>query len=78
MSEQALKNILSRVLNIPADSIDQDTSASTIFSWDSLNHMIIIGALRDELSCAIPLNEIKDSMSFSYLLNLVLQQADNQ
>ena len=62
-------NLLAELLNVPADSITEDTKASDIESWDSLNHVLIIGALEERLGIVIPLDDAVEITSVKELLD---------
>ena len=61
-------NLLAELLNVPADTITEDTKASDIESWDSLNHVLIIGALEERLGIVIPLDDAAEITSVKELL----------
>lgn len=44
-NEDRLKQVLSDVLKISADGIDDDTSVDTVEKWDSLSHLNLVLAL---------------------------------
>ena len=44
--EQAVKRVMSDILNIDLDSIDDGTSTDNTDSWDSANHIQLVLALR--------------------------------
>ena len=61
-------NLLAELLNVPADTITEETKASDIESWDSLNHVLIIGALEERLGIVIPLDDAAEITSVKELL----------
>ena len=68
MKEQIIE-LLAELLNVPADTITEDTMASDIESWDSLNHVLIIGALEERLGIVIPLDEAAEIAGVKELLD---------
>ena len=60
-------NLLAELLNVPADTITEYTKASDIESWDSLNHVLIIGALEERLGIVIPLDDAAEITSVKEL-----------
>ena len=68
MKEQIIE-LLAELLNVPADTITEDTMASDIESWDSLNHVLIIGALEERLNIVIPLDEAAEITGVKELLD---------
>lgn len=67
--KQQIIDLLSEILNVPADTITEDTNASDIDSWDSLNHVLIIGALEERLGIVIPLDDAVEITSVRELLD---------
>ena len=61
-------HLLAELLNVPADTITEETKASDIESWDSLNHVLIIGALEERLGIVIPLDDAAEITSVKELL----------
>ncbi|MBR0171874.1 MAG: acyl carrier protein [Lachnospiraceae bacterium] len=68
MKDQIIE-LLAELLNVPADTITEDTMASDIESWDSLNHVLIIGALEERLGIVIPLDEAAEITGVKELLD---------
>lgn len=68
MREQIIE-LLAELLNVPTDTITEDTMASDIESWDSLNHVLIIGALEERLGIVIPLDEAAEITGVKELLD---------
>jgi acyl carrier protein len=54
---------MSRVLNVPADRIADDSSPETIKEWDSLRHMSLILALEEELGVRFGADDIPSLVS---------------
>jgi len=46
--KEKVYQILSQVLNVPIEEINEDSSPDTIEDWDSLRHMNLILALEEE------------------------------
>jgi acyl carrier protein len=64
--EDRIKAVVSAVLNISIDDINNDSSPDTIESWDSLKHMNLIVALEEEFEI------IFDEEDFEVMLNFQL------
>ena len=56
--EGRIKNIISAVFEIPADSINDNSSPDSIESWDSLKHMNLVVALEEEFEIELTDDEI--------------------
>ncbi len=59
------------VFEVGIDSINEDSSADTIETWDSLRHMNLILALEEEFNVVIPDEEVGNLMNFK-LIELVI------
>lgn len=71
--ETTLKEVMSTVLGIPADSIGEDTSMDTVESWDSIKHMNLVLAIEEELGITIPDEDAANITSYT-LIRLVLNE----
>ena len=49
--------LIEETLNVPAGTITEDTKISDVEQWDSLAHVMIIGALEEQLGITLPLEE---------------------
>ncbi|WP_029896952.1 acyl carrier protein [Desulfohalovibrio reitneri] len=45
--EEKLYQIIANVMNVPADSIDKDSSPKTVAAWESLKHMNLLLAVEE-------------------------------
>lgn len=69
--KEQIAKILAVVFEVNIDSIDENTSADTIETWDSLRHMNLILALEEEFNVSIPDEEVGNLMNFK-LIELVI------
>ena len=65
------------VFEVNVDSIDENTSADNIETWDSLRHMNLILALEEDFNVTIPDEEVGNLMNFK-LIELVITDLQNQ
>ena len=49
--------LIEETLNVPAGTITEDTKIADVEQWDSLAHVMIIGALEEKLGITLPLEE---------------------
>jgi acyl carrier protein len=77
INEEKLKQVMATVLEIPADSIGQDTSMDTVESWDSIKHMNLVLALEEEFGVSIPDEDAANITSYA-LIKLVLSEQTRQ
>ncbi len=69
-----IKNVMSAVLEIPIDEIDDDTSPDNVSSWDSLKHMNLIFALEEEYEIEFIEEEIVEMMNLSHIKSIVMEK----
>ena len=71
ISEERVKNILSRELQVDIEKINENASQESISEWDSLNHLKIISELEKEFGFKFTIREITEAISFSNIINIV-------
>ncbi|MBQ7955116.1 MAG: acyl carrier protein [Lachnospiraceae bacterium] len=55
--EAKIISIIEEILKVPAGSVNAETKMEDFEAWDSLAHVLIIGALEEQLGIEIPLDE---------------------
>jgi acyl carrier protein len=73
LNEDALKQVMSAMLNVDVSTINEDSSMDNIPSWDSLRHMNLVLALEEEFKVSIPDEDAGNITSFK-LIKLVLNE----
>lgn len=73
MTEDTLKDVMATVLEIAADSINDDTSMDTVETWDSIKHMSLVLAIEEEFGVSIPDEDAANITSYP-LIRLVLHE----
>ena len=68
MQEKILK-LIEEILQVSAGTITVDTKIEDVEEWDSLAHVMIIGALEEQLGISIPLDEAVEIASVAEILN---------
>jgi acyl carrier protein len=68
-----IKQIMSVIFDVPIDQITDESSPSTIDTWDSLNHMSLVTSLEEEFNVSFSDEEIGDMLNFKLIL-LILKQ----
>jgi acyl carrier protein len=74
IDEAKLKQVMSSVLGVPADTIDETTSTDTVADWTSLAHLNLIVALEEEFDVMLPDDEVADLTSYPLLKLVVAEQ----
>ena len=65
MNLEDIKKLVSEVLNIPIESINDNSSINDIIEWDSLSHMTIIINLEKALSIQFSGEDITEMTSIA-------------
>ena len=60
-----LYGIISKVMDIPIDEINDDSSPETIPSWDSFNSYILLDELESEFKTEFSLDEVTETKDVS-------------
>ena len=74
LDETRLKQVIASVLQVPVESIGDDTSRETIERWDSLQHMNLVLALEDEFGIYIPDEDATRINSYPLIMQVVNEQ----
>ncbi|MBW2340011.1 MAG: acyl carrier protein [Deltaproteobacteria bacterium] len=70
--ENNLKRIMSDVLEIGADQINEESSMETIASWDSLKHMELMVAIEENFDIPmLSMDEIVEMTRFSAIIGIL-------
>jgi acyl carrier protein len=72
-NEEALREVMSAVLNVPVSSIGPDASMDNIGEWDSLQHIKLVLAVEEEFGVSIPDEDVANVTSYA-LLKVVLRE----
>jgi acyl carrier protein len=74
LKNRALK-IISQVMNIPVERLNEDSSPDTVENWDSLQHMNLILALEEEFDIAFSDEEIMKMLSVKIILETLKKKS---
>jgi acyl carrier protein len=66
-----VKNIISNVFNYKIEEIKDDTSMTTIQSWNSLNHLNLILTLEDEFDIELTIDETVKMLDFLSIVEII-------
>lgn len=56
---ERLKTLLSRILEIDKESINENTSPENVSTWDSFNGLLIASQLEDEFKVKFTMEEVQ-------------------
>lgn len=71
--ETRIKQVMSDVLDVDINDINEDTSPETLEAWDSLKQMNLIVALEEEFNLEFTDEEIEDLLNFK-LIKLTIEE----
>ena len=69
--ENKVKSIMAKVFNISASDINDEASAHTIGSWDSLKHMDLVLSLENEFNIKLDNEEIPTMINYRMVVDTV-------
>ena len=70
--EQTIKELMSIILNMDADKIDDSTSMDNTPGWDSANHINLVLALEEEFSISFEVSEFELMVSYFDVVQVVV------
>ena len=65
--EKKLYKILSQVLNVPLEQINNESSPDTIDGWDSLKHMNLVLAIKQEFNIQFTEEQIIEMLNVALI-----------
>jgi len=72
--ENRVKDIISAVLGISVEKINNDLSPDTIESWDSLRHMNLVVALEEEFTIQFSDEEIVEMLNIQLIVEILKEK----
>lgn len=73
--EDTVKQIMSDILDMEAESITDDTSMENVELWDSSNHISMVLALEEEFGISLDVSEIEEMISFYDIMSVIQEKA---
>ena len=73
--DERIKEVMSAVLGIDAEAINEDSSQDNIEAWDSIKTLDLIVSLEEEFGVTIPLEEVGNMVNFKYIKLIIEEQA---
>jgi acyl carrier protein len=70
--EQKLRELLSKIFEVPLNEITENASPDTVGTWDSLRHMNLVVALEQAFNVELSDEEVVDILSYK-LIKIVLE-----
>lgn len=69
-----VRELLSQILDVPAESIGPEFSQETAASWTSLNHLMLISQIEGEFGLMLSNKEIHDLTSFERIVDTLTRR----
>ena len=69
--DSKLKNIFSKVLKVPLEEINDDTSPNNCSSWDSFNMIPLVIEIENEFDVKLDIGEIVTIKSFGDVSSII-------
>lgn len=66
-----VKKILAGILGMDESQVDETVSQSTVESWDSFNHLLIISEIEKQLGIRISIDEVGEIKSYKDIINKI-------
>ena len=63
--------IVAQVMNVPIESVNEDSSPDTIKEWDSLKHMNLILTLEEDFCVQFNDEEIVEMLNVSLIIDIL-------
>lgn len=70
MKERVIQ-VISRVMDVPTNELNEDSSPDTVKGWDSLKHMNLVLALEEELGVLFTDSQIVEMNSVGLILEIL-------
>ncbi len=73
--DERIKDVMSAVFGVDADSINEESSQDNIENWESIKTLDLIVALEEEFGVTIPLEEVGNMTNFKYIKLMIEELA---
>lgn len=70
---EKFRSIVAAILGVSDEQVTDDLSAEAVDTWDSLNHINLIGALEQEFGLVLATENLADSQSIPKLKALLAE-----
>lgn len=70
MKDRVIK-IVSQVMNVPIEKLNDDSSPDTVENWDSLKHMNLILALEEKFAITFLDDEVVEMLSVRKIVEIL-------
>ena len=74
IDDMKLKEVISNVLGVSLDEINDDSSPDSLDNWDSLSHLKLVMAIESEFNVKLSPEDSMDMLSVK-LIRMILEDA---
>lgn len=71
IKEDKVKDVIASVLGVSSAQINDEASADTIESWDSLKHLKMVLALEEELDISFTEEQVVEMLNFALIKEII-------
>ena len=68
-----LIDLISEIIDLPKDEIDENTGPKSTPEWDSLAHLCIVAAVEEKYKIKIKLNKLEEIKSIRDIENIIIE-----
>ena len=73
--EDRIFRVVSDVLGVPIEKVNDESSPDTIQAWDSLSHINLILALEAEFTISLSPDDVLEMLSVSLIRTIIAEKA---
>jgi acyl carrier protein len=74
--ETRVAQVVSDVFSVPVEQVNAETSPETIVTWDSVQHLILMLALEEELGISFEPEELERMTSVGAIVQVAQRRQD--
>lgn len=71
--DERIKDVMSAVFEVEADSINEESSQDNIENWESIKTLDLVVSLEDEFGVSIPLEEVQNMKNFKMIKLIIME-----
>jgi acyl carrier protein len=75
--EEKVIGLISRVLEVSPDKLDEDTAIGDIIEWDSLRHLVIVTEIEKEFKIMFEPEEIMELEDVSDFVGIIEEKTNS-
>jgi acyl carrier protein len=76
--QERVRQVAADVFNVPLDQVNDDSTPTSIESWDSVQHLNLVLALEQEMNVRIDPEEIERMKSIGDVVKLIEEKTASQ